>query len=356
LLLPKLLWYIQLQHALHHHLHQIMDLSPSQHRQATAAWSKIRSILDYGPKDAIDSSTNAFIALALLNVPAPAAYHLIKTRATRQALLEWPETFNARWVAHYFPDKQPSLLVDHISSRVRDALQGFTSNLVLSPLTTSRNRWWTIVTANFTHFNLSHFLGNMLALNAVGPACAEVPGMSPMHVFGIALTTSLATGFQSLYRLSDTPNWTMCGFSAVLCAFTSVAALGAPQSKPDMFGKYPIKANSVWTVAGMQILSDVISLVRARSGTSGESRFGKTETVDYVGHLVGYACGAAYYACLLWRESSDDDAVDGEALEHPTGVWDEILRTRNPAAPVKPSEDWKGIADKLGHSTEDSQT
>jgi membrane associated rhomboid family serine protease len=331
-----------------------MDLSSSQHRHATAAWSKIRSVFDYGSEDAIESSTNTFLALGLLNIPAPATYYFLKTTATRQALREWPETFNARWIAHYFPDKQPSLLADHISSRVRDALQGFTSHLVLSPLTTGRNRWWTIVTANFTHFNLGHLLGNMLALNAVGPACAEVPGMTPMHVLGIALTTSLATGFQALYRLSDTPRWRMCGFSAVLCAFTSVAALGAPQSKPQMYGKYPVQARSVWAVAGMQILGDVISLVRAGSGTSGGSRFGKTETVDYVAHLVGYACGAAYYACLLWRDSSDDELDDGEAPEHRTCVMDEILRTRSPAPPVRPSEDWEEIAGKLGYSAEDS--
>jgi membrane associated rhomboid family serine protease len=333
-----------------------MDLSPSQHRHVTAAWSRIRSVLNRGSEDAVDSSTNTFIALALLNVPATATYYSIKTRATRQALLGWPETFNARWVAHYFPDKQPSLLAEHVSSRVSEALQAFTSQLALSPLTTTQNRWWTLITANFTHFNLSHLLGNMLALNAVGPACAEVPGMSPMHVLGIALTTSLATGFQALYRLSDTPNWRMCGFSAVLCAFTSVAALGAPQSKPDMFGKYPVQAKSVWTVAGMQILSDVISLVRARSGTNGGSRFGKTETVDYVAHLVGYACGAAYYACLLWREGSDDDSDEEAVPKRRTDVMNKILRTRSPAAPVKPSEDWEEIAGKLGYSAEDSQT
>lgn len=333
-----------------------MDFSSIQHHQAAAVWFRIRSVLDGGSKNTIASSTNAFIALALLNVPAPATYYFIKTRATRQALLEWPETFNARWVAHYFPDKQPSLLAEHISSRVGEALQGFTSKLVLSPMTVRKNRWWTLITANFTHFNLSHLLGNMLALNAVGPACAEVPGMSPLHVLGIALTTSLATGFQALYRLSDTPGWRMCGFSAVLCAFTSVAALGAPESKPDMFGKYPVKARSVWTVAGMQILSDVVSLVRARSGTSAGSPFGKNETVDYVAHLVGYACGAAYYTCLLWRECSDDGPDEGKALEHSASVMDEIRRARGPAAPVRPSEDWGETAGKLGYSTVDGQT
>ena len=332
-----------------------MDLSSTQHRHATAVWSRIRSVCGSSSGDAIGSSTNTFIALALLNVPAPATYYFIKIRATRQALVEWPETFNARWVVHYFPDKQPSLLAEHVSSRVKEALQGFTSRLVLSPMTTHRNRWWTLITANFTHFNLSHLLGNMLALNAVGPACAEVPGMSPLHVLGIALTTSLATGFQALYRLSDTPGWRMCGFSAVLCAFTSVAALGAPQSKPDMFGKYPVKARSVWTVAGMQILSDVVSLARARSGTNGGSRFGKTESVDYVAHLVGYACGAAYYACLLWRETPDDGLDDVVGTTNPTGVIDEVHRARGPAASVRPSEDWGEIAGKLGYSTADSQ-
>jgi membrane associated rhomboid family serine protease len=206
-----------------------MDLTSSQRQHASALWTRLSSQTgSKGAADNITSSKIAFIVLGLLNIPAPAAYHIIKTRATRHAIAEWPETFNARWVASFWPDKKPSLLADHISARVRDALQDFAPMLVLSPLTLRKNRWWTMVTANFTHFGFTHLLGNMLALNAIGPACAEVPGMTPLHVFGIAITASLATGFQALYRLSDAPGWKMCGFSAVVCAFTSVAALGAP--------------------------------------------------------------------------------------------------------------------------------
>jgi membrane associated rhomboid family serine protease len=332
-----------------------MDLTSIQHQHASAVWARLRSSIGGEGADSVASSKNAFIALGLINIPAPAAYYFIKSRATRQAIVEWPETWNAKWIAHYFPDKKVSLLADHISSRVRDALHGFTSMLVLSPLTAGKNRWWTLITANFTHFNLSHLVGNMLALNAIGPACAEVPGMTPMHVFGIALTASLATGFQALYRLSDKPGWTMCGFSAVLCAFTSVAALGAPMAEPDMFGKYPVKANSVWTVAGMQILSDVVSLIRAKNG-SGGSQAGKTELVDYVGHLVGYACGAAYYALFLWSQGRGDDEGDGdEALDQPANVIDELLRTRNQATPVRESEDWEEVASKLGYKAADHE-
>lgn len=265
-------------------------------------------------------------------------------------MLEWPETWNARWIAHYFPDKKASLLADHISSRVRTDLHAFTSRVVLSPLTTSRNRWWTLITANFTHFNLSHLLGNMLALNAVGPACAEVPGMTPLHVCGIALTSSLVTGFQALYRLSGTSGWTTCGFSAVLCAFTSAAALGAPQREPDVFGKYPVKARSVWTVAAMQIATDVVSLIRSRSGSA---RPGKTESVDYVAHLIGYACGAAYYAFFLWRESAEEDQgedASDEVPQEPASVIKEYLSRHNQPAPVRESEDWEEVASQLGYS------
>lgn len=338
-----------------------MNLTSLQHQHASAVWSSLSSSTTGKGAYSIASSKNAFVVLGLLNIPAPAAYYLIKWRATRQAINEWPETFNAKWIAHFWPDKKPSLLADHISSRVRDALQGFTPMLVLSPLTTRKNRWWTLVSANFTHFKLSHLVGNMLALNAIGPACAEVPGMTPLHVFGIALTASLATGFQALYRLSDAPGWTMCGFSAVACAFTSVAALGAPMAQPDVFGKYPVKARSVWTVAGMQILSDVVAAVRAQSG-SGAAGPGKSEVVDYVGHLVGYACGAAYYALFLWYQGPTDNvgevdaSKDEEIAAMPMHVMDELRRTRGEAAPVRQSEDWEEVAGKLGYPAVDQET
>lgn len=336
-----------------------MDLTSSQHRHASSLWARLSSPSGDKGADNIASSKIAFVVLGLLNIPVPAAYHFIKYRATRHAIAEWPETFNARWIASFWPDKKPTLLAEHVSARVRDALQDFTPMLVLSPLTRRENRWWTLVTANFTHFKFSHLLGNMLALNAIGPACAEVPGMTPLHVFGIALTASLATGFQALHRLSDTPGWKMCGFSAVACAFTSVAALGAPMAQPDVFGKYPVKAQSVWTVAGMQILGDVIAVVRAQSG-SGASGPGKSEVVDYMGHLVGYACGAAYYTLFLWYQSPADDdgevdTVEREEIPDLPTVMEELRRTRQ-AAPVRQSEDWEEVASNLGYSAPEQET
>ena len=329
-----------------------MDLTSSQHQHASSLWASLSPPSNVKGANNVVSSKIAFVILGLFNIPAPAAYHTIKYRATSRAIAEWPETFNARWVASFWPDKKPSLLAEHISARVRDALQDFTPMLVLSPLTRRKNRWWTLITANFTHFKLSHLLGNMLALNAIGPACAEVPGMTPLHVFGIAFTASLATGFQALNRLGDTPGWKMCGFSAVACAFTSVAALGAPMAQPDVFGKYPVKAQSIWTVAGMQILSDVISVARAQSGGRGSGP-GRSEVVDYMGHLVGYACGAAYYALFLWYQGTTEDYGEVDAVEHeevpdlPT-VMEELRRTRQ-AAPVRQSEDWEEVANKLGY-------
>ena len=336
-----------------------MDLTSSQHRHASSLWARLSSPSGDKGADNIASSKIAFVVLGLLNIPVPAAYHFIKYRATRHAIAEWPETFNARWIASFWPDKKPTLLAEHVSARVRDALQDFTPMLVLSPLTRRKNRWWTLVTANFTHFKFSHLLGNILALNAIGPACAEVPGMTPLHVFGIALTASLATGFQALHRLSDTPGWKMCGFSAVACAFTSVAALGAPMAQPDVFGKYPVKAQSVWTVAGMQILGDVIAVVRAQSG-SGASGPGKSEVVDYMGHLVGYACGAAYYTLFLWYQSPADDdgevdTVEREEIPDLPTVMEELRRTRQ-AAPVRQSEDWEEVASNLGYSAPEQET
>lgn len=353
-------------------------ITSSQRQQASAIWTDFRANVNKQTAHLNSPSpTTAFIALGLLNLPAPAAYHLLKARATRQAIASWPETWNARWIAHYFPEKEASLLADHISSQVRNALHPLTTNLVLSPLTTSRNRYWTLLTANLTHLKPTHLLSNMLALNAIAPACVEVPGMTALHVVGITVTTSLATSAHALYRLSDAWGWTMCGFSAVLCAFTSVAALGAPVAERDDDGRYPLKARSVWTVAAMQIGSDVIAMLRARNGSAGSSGSG---SVDYVGHLVGYACGAAYYAYFLWWRRFDDDSADGGSYpecqkeivessevqkeeEQPSeATIAEILQqhadeARSAWAPTKESEDWEEVASKLGYNPEeDSET
>jgi hypothetical protein len=136
-------------------------------------------------------------------------------------------------------------------------------------------------------------------------------------------------------------------------------------AQPDVFGKYPVKSQSVLTVAGMQILSDVLSVVRAQSGSEGSGP-GKSEVVDYMGHLVGYACGAAYYTVFLWFQgSANDDDGEVDAVEHevveqkevpdlPT-VMEELRRTRQ-AAPVRQSEDWEEIASKLRHSAPEKET
>lgn len=334
-----------------------MDLTSVQHRQADAVWYNVQAILNRTTANTkLFSPTAAFIFLGLANIPAPAAYYIVKARTTRQALKEWPETWNARWVAHYFPDQKPSLMAEHVSSQVRKALQELASQLALSPLSSTKERWWTVITANFTHFNLSHFVGNMLALNAIAPACIDVPGMSALHVLGISLTASLATSLHALHRFSGlaTPfsgilSWNMCGFSAVACAFTSVAALGAPFPQRDADGEFPPEVKRVWTVAGLQLLSDVVSFAKVQAGGAPWSK----ESVDYVGHFVGYACGAAYYAIFLWRKRLDDRSKKSKP---PRRIANGIIESRAQAGPVRKSEDWKEVASRLGYSTPEGQT
>lgn len=341
-----------------------MELFTSiQHQQASSVWRKIRCGAQTQISNLDPSPTTAFIGLGLLNLPAPAAYHLLKARATRQALASWPDSWNARWIAYYFPDRKPSLLAHHISSHVSDSLRPLTTNLILSPLAIRQNRWWTLLTANLTHLKLTHLLSNTLAFNAIVPACLEVPGMSALHVFGITLASSLATSTYALRRYADSPtNWEMCGFSAVLCAFTTVAALGAPAPKPDADGRYPLKVRSVWTVAAMQIIGDVVSMLKARGGGAGAKVPGDSNSVSYDGHLVGYACGAAYYAFFLWRHSFDDESEDEEQVEEQLsdGTVAEILKrhadSQSTPGPLKPSEDWEEVASKLGYSSPESQT
>ena len=328
-----------------------------QHQHASAAWSKARSLFSGKGEDGVSSSTNAVKALLFLNLPYPAAYHIVKYRTTRQAIAEWPETWNARWVAPIMPSKKDSLLAEHVSTRVADALQSFKSKVLLSHMTTMKNRWWTLITTNFTHVNLAHLAGNMLALGSIRPVLVKVPGMSASHVFSIALVTSLVTSLQTLNRFSDTWSWSSCGFSAVVCAFTSVAALGGPHDEPVMYGNDVGSPPRLWLFMGLQILSDAVSVLQSKHNSDSGLRPGETQTVNYVGHLVGYACGAAYYTLFLWQSSSNgsdrDEDEAGEISEQPVDVVNELLKTRDQPAPVRESEDWEEVASKLGYSSAD---
>lgn len=334
-----------------------MDCTSIQHQHATTAWRKFRAIINTRAPTSQPSPTTALVALGLLNLPATAAYYITKALATRSALKSWPSSWNARWIAHYFPDKAASLRADHVSSHVREALRRLTSNLALSPQTISRKRYWTLLTANFAQFNLAHFVGNMVALNALAPACARVPGMSAAHVFGLALSTSLTTSAHALYRLNGEWGWKMCGFSAVLCALTSVAALGARNDAPDdASGRVSGKAQSVWTVAGVQLVSDLVAvLVPRRSGGAVGTGGGKTESVDFMAHLVGWSCGAVYYAIFLWGK----DGTEGEACEASEQQVEDVgefgWRGRTEGS-VRESEDWEEIASKLGYDASSEET
>lgn len=334
-----------------------MDCTSIQHQHATTAWRKFRAIIHTRAPAYQPSPTTALVALGLFNIPATAAYYITKVLATRRALESWPSSWNARWIAHYFPDKTASLRTDHVSSHVREALQRLTSTLALSPLTLSRKRYWTLLTANFTQFNLAHFAGNMLALNAVAPACARVPGMSAAHVFGLALSTSLTTSAHALYRLNGEWGWKMCGFSAVLCALTSVAALGAPNDAPDDGpGRALEKAQSAWMVAGMQLVSDLVAVLGAtRGGGAVGARGGKIESVDFRAHLVGWACGAVYYAIFLWGKDGID-VSRGEISGQQGEDVGEVGSTGRVEGSVRESEDWEEIASKLGYDDSVGET
>ncbi|KAM0720469.1 hypothetical protein Q7P37_004605 [Cladosporium fusiforme] len=211
----------------------------------------------------------------------------------------------------------------------------------------------------------------MLALKTVAPACLDVPGMSAVHVFGIAVVSSLATSTATLYRFRDAgwnTSWTSCGFSAVGCAFISVAALGADERVPG-------KARGVWSVAALQIAGDVVPLIRARcapaSASAGVGAGGAAEAVDYVGHLVGYACGAVYYAVFLWlrgvmmRGEVGGAGEEGQRGEErlSEGRIAEVLRRHvderaadRAASSVRREEDWEEVSGKLGYAPSEEES
>lgn len=336
-----------------------MDCTSIQHQHATTAWRKFRAIIKPRAPTFQPSPKTALVALGLLNIPATAAYYRTRILATRRALQTWPSSWNARWIAHYFPNKTDSLRADHVSSHVRGALWRLTSNLALSPLTLTENRYWTLLTSNFAHFNLSRLLGNLFALRAIGRDCARVPGMTAAHVFGLALSTGLTTSVYMLYRLRAKSSWKVCGFSAILCALTSVAALGARGAEPDEPGRVSHKAMRVWMVALVQLASDCSAALPA-GGSRGAARprGGKTKAVEFNAHLLGWACGAVYYAIFL-RPQNRSDGREGEGREasgEQAGDVDEVRRRGLVEGSVKESEDWEEIASKLGYDASAGET
>jgi len=274
-----------------------MDISPAQRRQVKAFCGRLTRRLPSSPS----STRDALIALGALIVPLAIAQGLIKHRATQEAEEQWNGKLTTRFVASLFGEEDglESLTNKLIGQRMLPFFNSFA--LTRSSLD---GAWWTPVTASFLHINFEHLLKSIAAFVGVAPVCAQVPGMSALHVFGVALGTSLVTGGATLLRYSQidatSQYWPCtCGFSAIVCAFTSVATMGFTGTEARLYGGCRINVNSLWITMLGQMAFDFYGLVDKTTEAGPAWLLGSKRRNDCVSHLLGAGFGVAYYYAFL---------------------------------------------------------
>lgn len=102
-------------------------------------------------------------------------------------------------------------------------------------------RWWTLISASFLHGSILHLLFNMVALNYLGPICAELFGL---HRFLIIYLVSGAIGFY-LSSLAGIP--LTIGASASLCGLIG-ALLFYGISRGGEFGQLVVHQVRGWII------------------------------------------------------------------------------------------------------------
>jgi rhomboid protease GluP len=102
-------------------------------------------------------------------------------------------------------------------------------------------RWWTLISASFLHGSILHLLFNMVALNQLGPICAELFGL---HRFLIIYLVSGVIGFY----LSSLAGITLTiGASASLCGLIG-ALLFYGKSRGGEFGQLVVHQVRGWII------------------------------------------------------------------------------------------------------------
>ena len=175
-------------------------------------------------------------------------------------------------------------------------------NALLSWSNIKANRYWTLVTAAFSHQDLMHILFNMLALNTFGSVLCMAGGIGvgAPHVAALFIGSALAGSAAFLYQkqpqtdrrwgpfaqhgLAASP--TCHGASGAVMGFATAATCLAPLMRMS-FILIPIGI-PMWIMTGGFIAVDWFYL-------------GKNDLIGRSAHLGGALFGAVYYLAFLRR-------------------------------------------------------
>jgi membrane associated rhomboid family serine protease len=172
-------------------------------------------------------------------------------------------------------------------------------NTTNSKFNVTAGRYWTLVTASFSHSAPQHLLENMLGLAMFAPAfyTAGGVGIGAIQIMGLTLGSAIFSNLTSLIYRRNAPldpryaeaedmraHPSGGGASGILNAFATAATCLAPRSRIAL-GRFRLPIRMYW-VTMLFVFGDLMTL-------------GADDGVGHEAHLAGAAFGLAYYLFAL---------------------------------------------------------
>ncbi len=146
-------------------------------------------------------------------------------------------------------------------------------------------RWWTLMTAVFSHQLLLHLIFNMMVLSSFGPIVADAVGVQFFIIFYFisGVVSSLSHALVTAFYL-QAPNLPAVGASGAIAGVLLLFCLLYPREKILLFAILPIPA--MWGAVAF-VLLDLWGLI-AQHGGGGLP-------IGHGAHLGGALCGLIGY-------------------------------------------------------------
>lgn len=161
-------------------------------------------------------------------------------------------------------------------------------NRMLNNFTTSAQhmdagRYYTLLTAAFSHADVGHLLANMIGLFFFGRQICDVVG--PKRFLGLYLASGVISSWAAVQEQRLSQRYAInLGASGAVNSITALSILLFPHSTLLIFGILPMPA---WLAGSMFIFKDGYSWLK-----------GQQDGIGHFAHLSGAVCGGAYYFYL----------------------------------------------------------
>jgi membrane associated rhomboid family serine protease len=148
-------------------------------------------------------------------------------------------------------------------------------------------RWWTALTAAFSHIELNHFLVNMISFHQLSQILVYTPGLQAGTIVTLALGSAVAgsVAFVAHQEASKTPLAKSVGLGAsgLVMGITGAVACLAPRQKMAIFGIIPVP---MWAIGVFTAAYNVYFV-------------GASSRVAHDAHLGGAIFGVLFYILRL---------------------------------------------------------